>query len=312
VKTFATLCLMVALPWLGGCSPESGGGSGKPVVVATTTMVADLAREIGGDRVEVKGLMGPGVDPHNYVPKLADTRLLEKADVVLYSGLHLEGKFQSTLEAMVKRGGNVVAVSDGVPAEQLLAPQEGFEGTKDPHFWGDPRLWALAVGPVVDALAKADPAGKAEYVERGESYRKALLELDGWAREEVGKVAEEKRVLVTSHDAFFYFGRAYGFQVKGLQGVSTAAEAGVKDRAELVKYLRELGVRTVFSETSINAKGIEAVAAEAGVKVSGSSLYSDALGKPGDVGEAGGVRFDRGTYLGMVRHNVNAIVEGLE
>jgi manganese/zinc/iron transport system substrate-binding protein len=213
---------------------------------------------------------------------------------------------------MAKRGGNVVAVSDGVPAEQLLAPQEGFEGTKDPHFWGDPRLWALAVGPVVDALAKADPAGKAEYVERGESYRKALLELDGWAREEVGKVAEEKRVLVTSHDAFFYFGRAYGFQVKGLQGVSTAAEAGVKDRAELVKYLRELGVRTVFSETSINAKGIEAVAAEAGVRVSGSSLYSDALGKPGDVGEAGGVRFDRGSYLGMVRHNVNAIVEGLK
>jgi manganese/zinc/iron transport system substrate-binding protein len=282
------------------------------LVVATTTVVADLARVIGGDRVEVKGLMGPGVDPHSHVPRLSDTRLLEKADVVLYSGLHLEGKFQATLEAMAGRGGNVVAVSDGVPGDLLLAPQEDFEGTKDPHFWGDPALWSLAVKTVVEALSKADPEGRAGYEERGRVYQAELAELDRWAREKVAQVPEGQRVLVTSHDAFFYFGRAYGFRVRGLQGVSTAAEAGVRDRAELVKFLRESGVRTVFSETSIHAKGIAAVAAEAGVRVSEDALFSDALGEPGDVVVIDGIPSDRGTYLGMMRHNIHSVVEGLK
>lgn len=294
-----------------GCSEGERSG-GKPVVVATTTMVADLARVIGGERVEVVGLMGPGVDPHSYVPRLADTRLLEKADLVLYSGLLLEGKFQATLEAMAKRGGRVVAVSAGVPEGLLLAPQEEFEGAKDPHFWGDPALWLLAVEPVVEALAKLDPAGRAEYEARGKAYQEELKALDAWARGVIAAVPEPKRVLVTSHDAFFYFGRAFGFQVRGLQGVSTAAEAGVKDRADLVRYLRELGVRTVFPETTINAKGLAAVAAEAGVELSKNALYSDALGEPGDVVKIDGVASDRGTYLGMMRHNIHSVVEGLK
>lgn len=295
-----------------GCSGGRSESGGRPLVVATTTVVADLARVIGGDRVEVKGLMGPGVDPHSHVPRLSDTRLLEKADVVLYSGLHLEGKFQATLEAMAGRGGNVVAVSDGVPGDLLLAPQEDFEGTKDPHFWGDPALWSLAVETVVEALSKADPEGRAGYEERGRVYQAELAELDRWAREKVAQVPEGQRVLVTSHDAFFYFGRAYGFRVRGLQGVSTAAEAGVRDRAELVKFLRESGVRTVFSETSIHAKGIAAVAAEAGVRVSDDALFSDALGEPGDVVVINGIPSDRGTYLGMMRHNIHSVVEGLK
>lgn len=159
---------------LAACSPEKGSKSGKPLVVATTTMAADLAKKIGGDRVEVRGLMGPGVDPHNYVPKLADTTLLEKGDAVLYGGLHLEGRFQESLEAMTKRGRNVVAVTDGIPAEKLLAPQEGFIGTKDPHVWGDPSLWADAIAPAVEALCKADPAGAEEYRQRGDAYRKEI------------------------------------------------------------------------------------------------------------------------------------------
>lgn len=274
-------------------------------------MVADMARQVGGDRVRVEGLMGPGVDPHNYVPKLADTRLLEEADVVLYSGLHLEGRFQSTLEAMAKRGRNVVAVTDGIPASELLAPQEDYEGAKDPHVWGDPRLWAKGIDPVVAALAKADPAGEEEFRRRGEAHRKELAELMHWAEEKIAALPAEKRVLVTSHDAFFYFGNAFGFRVRGLQGVSTATEAGLKDRAALVGYLRELGVRTVFAETSTNAKGIAAVAAEAGVQVSEAPLYSDALDAPGTTDTVEGESYDKGTCVGMLKHNVNTIVKGL-
>lgn len=310
------LGLMIALVLTAGlpaCSPEkdSTGNSGKPLVVTTTTMVTDLAKTIGGTRVDVRGLMGPGIDPHGYVPKLADTSLLEKADLVIYNGLHLEGRFQESLEAMAKRGRQVVAVADGIPAEKLLSPQEEFEGTKDPHVWGDPALWADAIGPVVEALSKVDPAGAEEYKERGESYRQEISQLAEWAKQQISQIAESRRILVTSHDAFFYFGRAFGMQVRGLQGVSTTAEAGIKDRADLVSFLREKEVKTIFPETSINRKGIAAVATEAGVMISDEALFSDALGTPGDMATVDGVSYDKGTYIGMLRHNVNAIVKGL-
>ncbi len=262
--------------------------------------------------MEIQGLMGAGIDPHSYVPKLGDTALLEKADIIFYSGLHLEGRLQATLEAMEKRGRNVIAVSDGVSPDNLLSPQEGFEGTKDPHFWGDPLMWAEAIAPVVEALAKADPAGAEIYQKRGEAYQKELTDLSTWAAEQVAQIPAERKVLVTSHDAFFYFGRAFGFDVRGLQGVSTAAEAGLQDRSKLVEYLKNQGVPTVFPESSINAKGISAVAAEAGVKVSEESLFSDALGQPGDLETVDGETYDQGTYLGMIKHNVNAIVKGLK
>jgi manganese/zinc/iron transport system substrate-binding protein len=294
------------------CSGEKKPEDPRPLVVATTTMVADLARTIGGDRINVQGLMGPGIDPHNYVPKLADTNLLEKADVVLYSGLHLEGRFQSTLEAMAKRGRNVVAITDGINPASLLSPQEGFEGTKDPHVWGDPLLWAETIDTAVNALAKADPEGAATFREKGAAYKEQLVALTAWATDKFAALPAEKRVLVTSHDAFFYFGRAFGFDVRGLQGVSTAAEAGLKDRTELVAYLRAQGVKTVFSETSLNAKGISAVAAEAGVAVSDQPLYSDALGTPGDLETVEGETYEQGTYIGMLKHNVNSIVKGLK
>jgi manganese/zinc/iron transport system substrate-binding protein len=296
---------------LSACSPENAQNSGKPLVATTTTMVTDLAKIIGGERVDVRGLMGPGIDPHSYVPKLADTSLLEKADLVLYSGLHLEGRFQDSLEAMAKRGRNVVAVTDGIPPGNLLAPQEDFEGTKDPHVWGDPALWVDTIAPVVAALSKVDPAGAEEFLQRGDDYRQELSELAEWVSQQVSEIPEGRRVLVTSHDAFFYFGRAFAMEVRGLQGVSTAAEAGIKDRTDLVEFLRERGVKTVFPETSINRKGIAAVAAEAGVAVSDDELFSDALGAPGDVVTVDGVTYDRGTYSGMIRHNVNSIVKGL-
>ena len=309
IKYFPPL-LAISLA-VSACSQRETEKSGKPLVATTTTMVTDLVREIAGDRVEVRGVMGAGVDPHNYVPKMADTALLEKADVVVYSGLHLEGRFQKSLEAMAKRGRNVVAVTDGIPAEKLLSPQEEFEGTKDPHVWGDPELWANTISPVISALSKADPDGAEEFRKRGNAYRQQLLELSGWAKKQIAGIPENQRVLVTSHDAFFYFGRAFGLEVRGLQGVSTAAEAGLKDRANLVDFLRGRKVKTVFPETSINEKGIAAVAAEAGVRISQDALFSDALGMPGDTATVDGVTYDKGTYTGMLRHNVNSIVKGL-
>jgi manganese/zinc/iron transport system substrate-binding protein len=301
----------MAFGLLTGCQPRESG-NGKPLVVATTTMAADLVKQIAGDQVDLRGLMGPEVDPHNFVPALPDTSLLERADLIVYSGLHLEGRLQESLEAMKKRGKRVIALADAVPAERLLSPQEDFEGARDPHFWGDPMLWKTTVPAVVEALSATVPAQAAEFESRGKAYAAELDALDAWARERVAEVAPEKRVLITSHDAFFYFGKAYGFEVRGLQGVSTAAEAGLKDRADLVAFIRARGIRTLFAETSVNAKGIRAVATEAGAAISPESLFSDAMGRPGDVVEVRGISYDRGTYTGMIRHNVNTVVEGLK
>lgn len=302
---FAALALV-------GCSQKQAEKSGKLTVVTTVTMVTDLVKQVAGDRVEVKNLMGPGVDPHNYVPKMADTTSLEKGDVVFYGGLHLEGKMQETMEAMAKRGRRVVAVTDGIKPELLLSPQEDFEGTKDPHVWGDPGLWLQTIEPVVKTLSEADPAGAEEYRKRGDAYRAELEKLMAWAKGRVNEVPQDKRVLVTSHDAFFYFGRAFGFDVKGLQGVSTVSEAGIKDREQLVSFIRGRGIRTLFGESSVNAKGISAVAQEAGAKISEHELFSDAMGPAGDMATVNGETYDRGTYVGMVKHNINSIVEGLK
>jgi manganese/zinc/iron transport system substrate-binding protein len=305
------LVIVFALGALAACKP-AGKTGGKPVVVATTTMAADLVRRIAGDQVELRGLMGPEVDPHNYIPALPDTSLLERADLVVYSGLHLEGRFQATLEAMAKRGKLTVALADGVAGDRLLSPQEGFAGTRDPHFWGDPELWKQTIPGLVKALAEVLPAAAAEFEAEGRAFAAELDALDAWARSRVAEIPAGQRVLITSHDAFFYFGRAYGLEVRGLQGVSTAAEAGLKDRSDLVEFIRSRGIRTLFAETSVNDKGIRAVAREAGAGLSPEPLFSDAMGRPGDVVEVGGERYDRGTYIGMIKHNVNSIAEGLK
>lgn len=309
-----TRCLLAAALLLGGltaCKPRENG-NGKPVVVATTTMATDLVKRIAGDHVDLRGLMGPEVDPHNFIPALPDTSLLEGADLIVYSGLHLEGRLQDSLEAMKKRGRRVIALADGVSPDRLLSPQEDFEGTKDPHFWGDPALWKATVPALVKALSEAVPAHAADFAAKGEEFTAELDALDAWAKSRVAEIPAEKRVLITSHDAFFYFGKAYGFDVRGLQGVSTAAEAGLKDRTDLVAFIRSRGIRTLFAETSVNDKGIRAVAAEAGATLSPEALFSDAMGKPGDLAEVRGESYDRGTYTGMIKHNVNVIVEGLK
>ncbi len=281
-------------------------------VVTTTTMVTDMVAIVGGDRISIQGLMGPGVDPHSYQVTFKDTAALQKADLIFYSGQHLEGKMQDILEKRAKKHGAVFAVTDGISTTSLLQPEEEFQGYFDPHVWGDPKLWAQCLEVVVHGLSKMDPSGAGDYRLRAEGYYKQLVALDEWVKMRMAEVPSSKRVLVTSHDAFHYLGRAYEIQVKGLQGISTNSESGLKDRAELVAFIKQRKLRTIFPESSVNAKGIKAVAAEAGVQVSEHELFSDAMGEPGDVVQLHGERYDKGTYIGMMKHNVNTLVDGLK
>jgi manganese/zinc/iron transport system substrate-binding protein len=274
-------------------------------VVATTTIVADVVRAVGGERVHVEALMGPGVDPHLYKPSAGDVRRMSGAKAVFFSGLHLEGKMGEVLEAVGRRGIRPVAAAECVPEDDRLEV-EGFGGLYDPHVWFDVRLWRHAVDCVRDALVELDPDGRSDYESRADDLLSDFLELDAWVRDRVERVPEPQRVLVTAHDAFSYFGRAYGFEVLGLLGVSTAAEAGTADVQALARTIAERRIPAIFVETSVPPRYVEAlqeaVAARGFDVAIGGSLYSDSLGDRG--GPAG-------TYEGTVRANVETIVAGL-
>ncbi len=278
-------------------------------VAATTTLVADLVREVGGDDVKLEALMGPGVDPHLYKATALDVQKLQSAQVIFHNGLHLEGRMGDVLARVAKRGKRVVAVGERIPAERLLEPEPGQH---DPHVWFDPKLWTLCADAVAEALSAADPANAAAYAKRGAAYRQRLTELDTWARERLGSLPEARRILITSHDAYNYFGRAYGVQVVGVQGVSTVSEAGLADIAKTVDFIRKHGVKAIFVETSVSPAAIERISKDSGARV-GGELFSDSTGAPGQM-ETGaqGERYDVGTYEGVFRHNVNTIVEALK
>jgi manganese/zinc/iron transport system substrate-binding protein len=275
-------------------------------VVATTSMVTDLVRQVGGPWVKVEGLMGPGVDPHLYKPGASDVIKLQRAQVIFYNGLQLEGKMTDLFVRMARTKRHVFAVADAVPRERLLAPEE-FEGHPDPHIWFDVELWSLAVGKVVEGLSTADPANAVHYARQGEVVRARLAELQAWALAKAAELPPSRRVLVTSHDAYNYFGRAYGFQVIGLQGISTVSEAGLADMASLVDLIRERGIPAIFVESSVPPGTIRRIAQDARVRV-GGELFSDAMGAPGQM-ELG---FDLGTYEGMIKYNLTTIVEALK
>jgi manganese/zinc/iron transport system substrate-binding protein len=302
---FALASAVALVVSLSGCAkaPEPAA-SGKLRVVATTGMIGDLAARVGGERVEVTSLMGPGVDPHLYKASESDVRRLAEADLILYNGLHLEGKMADVLVKMA-RTRPVVAVSETIPQELLREPPE-FAGQYDPHVWFDVSLWARAVEPIAAELAAIDPPHAADYRRRADATRDELLALDRWAAEHVGSLPEARRVLVTAHDAFGYFGERYGMRVVGLQGISTLAEAGVQDVERVVDAVVASRVPAIFVESSVPRRAIEAVVAACAsrgftVRI-GGELYSDALG-PKD-GPAG-------SYDGMVRHNVETIVGAL-
>lgn len=292
---------------LTACSSTSGAdGTGKVQVTATTGMIADVAREVGGTYVEVTGLMGPGVDPHLYKASQGDIRKLEQAKVIFYNGLHLEGKMTDILEKMSKSK-LVTAVAEKIPVEELHSGQETGGTEYDPHVWFNVKHWMRATEAVRDTLVEADPEHAEQYKTQAQTYLKKLEALDAEVREKIGQIPESSRVLVTAHDAFGYFGQAYGIKVMGLQGISTAAEYGAKDVSELRDFLVENQIKAVFIESSVPAKAMEAIiagAAEKGHTVTiGGELFSDAMGAEGT---------EEGTYIGMVRHNVETIAAALK
>lgn len=298
---------ILALACLAACGGEAEAPSGtEPVRVVTTTgMIADLAARIAGPHATVVALMGSGVDPHLYKASESDVRKLADADLVLYNGLHLEGKMGDILVKMA-RNRPVVAVSETVPAERLREPPE-FAGQYDPHIWFDVSLWAETIDPMLAALTDLDPANTDAYARNAAELWSEMGELDAWVQQRIAELPEDRRILVTAHDAFGYFGERYGVHVVGLQGISTLAEAGLQDVERVVDLVVDRQVRAVFIESSVPQRSVEAVqiaCRERGHVVSiGGQLFSDAMGSPGT---------PEGTYAGMVRHNVNTIVNALD
>ncbi|HZB22843.1 MAG TPA: zinc ABC transporter substrate-binding protein [Gaiellaceae bacterium] len=281
---------------------DEAGAGGLERIVATTGMIADAAESVGGERVRVTALMGPGVDPHLYKASEGDVQRLGEADLVLFNGLHLEAKLGDVLEEL---GDRSVAVAEAIPEDELLAPPE-FQGQFDPHVWFDVDLWTSVVERIRDTFVERDPGRRSEYERNAERYLAELSGLEAEVRRELATVPERQRVLVTAHDAFNYFGRAYGFEVRGLQGISTATEAGAADVQELARFIADRKIATIFVETSVSSRAIDAVreavrARGHDVRV-GERLFSDAMGDPGT---------PEGEYVGMIRHNVRAIVDGL-
>ena len=256
--------------------------------------------------MEVEGLMGAGVDPHLYKASASDAQKLQRADVIFYSGLLLEGKMQDVLTKLARTKRFVYPVTETVPQDKLLEPPD-MAGHYDPHVWFDVQLWSACVEMVVKGLSEFDSGSKDYFHKRGEAYKERLKALHKWALDRAGELPKEKRILVTSHDAFNYFGQAYGFQVVGLQGISTVTETSLADMAKLVEFIKKHEVKAIFVESSVPHKTLERVAQDAGVRI-GGELFSDATGTPGQV-EHG---YDLGTYEGMIRHNLNTIVEALK
>ncbi len=279
---------------------------GRPLrVVATTSQIFDAVRRVGGNRVEVHGLMGPGVDPHLYRASEGDITRLEAADAVFWNGLHLEAGISGVLERITVLGVHSIRVTDDIDRQLLLAPPE-FDGAFDPHFWFDLDLWSIAVATIRDALIAMDPEGAESYRANADSFITQVKELDSYVKSRAMEIDVRVRVLVTAHDAFNYFANRYGIEVRGLQGISTEGEASTADVQQLAQFISERGIPAVFIESSVPDQGVQAVieaAAARGHTVTiGGEIFSDAMGAQGT---------EEGTYLGMIRHNIDTIVEAL-
>jgi manganese/zinc/iron transport system substrate-binding protein len=286
-----------------GAQVEKGDISDRRINVVTTIgMIADVAENVGGERVEVTGLMGPGIDPHLYKASEGDVSTLLDADIIFYNGLHLEARMGEVLERME---GRTIAVTDAVDRAELISPPE-YVGNYDPHVWFNVTYWMQAVEAVRDALIEIDPGSEDLYNANTESLMVKLEELHGYVQEQAQRVPEDQRVIITAHDAFNYFGLAYGFEVRGLQGISTESESSTADVQELASFIVERRVKAIFIESSVPVRNVEAVQAAVQAKgfdlEIGGELFSDAMGDPGTV---------EGTYIGMVRHNIDTIVEAL-
>ncbi|MEM1013067.1 MAG: zinc ABC transporter substrate-binding protein [Planctomycetota bacterium] len=302
--------VLASFALLTGCGDAASGSSeGGEVrypykVVATVGMVGDIAENVAGELAIVTTLMGEGIDPHLYKATRDDVAAMSGADVVFYNGLMLEGKMSDVLVRMSSNR-PVVAVTENIEESYLLEP-EAFAGQYDPHVWMDPAAWAKAVDVVADTLAEYDPANADGYRSNAEAYKQQLADLKSYGESALDGVPEGRRVLVTSHDAFNYFGQAFGLEVMGVQGISTESEAGLQRVNELVDLLVERNVQAVFVESSVPRKSIEALingARSRGHEVTiGGELFSDAMGSAGTY---------EGTYVGMIDHNVTTVARAL-
>jgi manganese/zinc/iron transport system substrate-binding protein len=298
---------------LSGCGSESeqtsatGGDVGPYKIVCTVGMITDIVRNVAGDHATVEGIIGEGVDPHLYKPTRGDVVKLSQADVVFYNGLLLEGKMTDVLVRVATTGKPVKAVTEAIldETDYLLDKDDGSEHT-DPHVWMDVSGWLRAVPVVAETLATYDPEHAEDYRENAAVYVKKLEALDAYAQAAMATIPESQRVLVTAHDAFQYLGRAYGIEVRGIQGVSTESEAGVRDLEELVDFIVKRKIPAVFVETSVADKNVRALVEGARARghdvVIGGSLFSDAMGQAGTY---------QGTYIGMIDSNVTTITNAL-
>jgi len=303
LATLVMLLLMTALAI--GVGERPVAAQGDPVrIVATTTQAADLARNVGGDRVEVESIMGPGVDPHLYRASEGDLLTMFEADVIFYNGLNLEGQMDEILGSLAEER-PVVALGEAVP-EELRLQSAQYQGEFDPHIWFDPTRWEYMVQAAAAALTAFDPEDAATYESNAASYIAQVQALDAESMARISSIPAEQRVLVTAHDAFNYFGDRYGIEVIGIQGISTETEAGIADLQAVADVIVQRKIPAIFVESTISPATIEAVQGavrDRGAEiVIGGSLFSDAMGEDGT---------PEGTYLGMFRHNVQTIVTAL-
>ncbi|HUG70694.1 MAG TPA: zinc ABC transporter substrate-binding protein [Pirellulaceae bacterium] len=274
-------------------------------IVTTCGMVTDIVRQVSGDKAAVTGLMGEGVDPHLYKPTTNDVRQLMDADVVFYSGLMLEGRMGDNFTSLARNGKPVYPITEEIDPDFLREPPE-FEGHYDPHVWMDVSAWSECVAFIAKALGEYDTANADSYLTNAESYRNELTKLHEYARNSIATIPEDRRVLVTAHDAFGYFGRAYVIDVRSVQGLSTESEASVQDINNLVNFIVAKKIPAIFVESSVSEKNVRAIIEGAAqqnweLKI-GGQLFSDAMGKPGTY---------EGTYIGMIDHNVTVITRAL-
>lgn len=298
--------LSIAILAFSSCRKNTNNSSGKLKVVTTTTMITDMLTAVGGENIEVQGLMGSGVDPHLYKASEGDLSKLINANIIFYNGLHLEGKLEDIFEKMHQRGKNTIAISDCLDKKELIV-SENFVSNYDPHIWFNIDYWIACTTYVANQLATADAKNASIYQANATTYIQELKKLQNETLGLVSTLPAEQRVLITAHDAFNYFGKAYDFEVLGLQGLSTATEAGVQDVQNLAKVIIAKNVKAIFVESSVPKRTVEALQAAVNAKgyqvKIGGELYSDALGTKNTT---------EGTYIGMYRHNVSTIVNALK
>ncbi len=297
--------ILLAVTVLVGCRIEDKKRKGPLHIVTTTGIIEDVTDIIVGDSAEVSALMGPGTDPHLYKPTPGDIELLDEADVIITNGLHLEGKMAEMLDkyALEKP---VLKVSDGIDPSKLIKSAD-FADSYDPHIWFDSELWMEGFALITAELGKIDTSAAAYYTHNFKNYQKNVDEMNQWVVNELSTIKAENRVLITSHDAFSYFGRRYGIEVKGIQGISTLSEVGLKDISDMVDFVIKRQIKSIFVETSTSNKAAQSIvdgAKDKGyeLKLDGP-LFSDALGEPDS---------DGGNYIGMLKANVTVIIKGLK